>query len=74
MRWQGEFIAQWRKEGLDATAAEQLLPHLYRRLSAVEREWMALREELGIPPDEATKPHSVKPTVTVRAVGILVET
>ena len=49
VRWQGEFIAQWKKEGFDTTAAEQLLPHLQRRLRAAERECRAVREQLGIP-------------------------
>jgi hypothetical protein len=50
VRWQREFIAQWRKEGLDAAAAaaEQLLPHLERRLRTVERECGKLGEELAI--------------------------
>lgn len=73
VRWQHEFIADWKEKGLDATAAEQLLPHLQRRLSAVERECRALREELGIPLGP-TKPRSAEPAVTVRAVGIHVET
>ena len=49
VRWQREFIAQWRKEGLDtaATAAEQLLPHLQRRLRTIETECRELGE-LGI--------------------------
>ena len=73
LRWQGEFILQWKKDGLDTTAAERLLPNLYRRLSAVEKKWIALREELGIPLAEATKPRSATPTVTVQAVGMRVE-
>jgi hypothetical protein len=76
VRWQREFIAQWKKEGLDtaAAAAEQLLPHLERRLRAIERECGTLREELGTRLDEVTKPPSAKPVTTVRAVGIRVET
>jgi hypothetical protein len=50
VRWQREFIAQWRKEGLDtaATAAEQLLPYLERRLRTVETECRKLGVEVGI--------------------------
>ena len=46
VRWQREFIAQWKEEGLDtaAAAAEQLLPHLERRLRTVETEC----RELGV--------------------------
>ena len=74
LQWQGEFIAQWKEEGRDTTAAEQLLPHLQRRLGAAERECRTLREELGIPLD-VPKPRSVEPpAATVRAVGIRVET
>ena len=73
VRWQGEFIAQWKSEGLDTTAAEQLLPHLQRRLRAIERECGTLREELGTPLG-ATEPRSTEPVATVRAVGIRVET
>ena len=74
LRWQGEFIAQWKEEGRDTTAAEQLLPHLQRRLGTAERECRTLREQLGIPLD-MPKPHSVEPaSATVRAVGIRVET
>ena len=49
VRWQREFIAQWKEEGLDtaAAAAEQLLPHLERRLRTVETECRELGE-LGI--------------------------
>ena len=75
VRWQREFIAQWKKEGLDtaAAAAEQLLPHLERRLRAIERECGTLREELGTPLG-VTEPRSAEPVATVRAVGIRVET
>jgi hypothetical protein len=50
VRWQREFIAQWKEEGHDtaaaaaAAAAEQLLPHLERRLRTVETECT----ELGV--------------------------
>jgi len=49
VRWQREFITQWKEEGLDtaAAAAEQLLPHLERRLRTVETECRELGE-LGI--------------------------
>ena len=75
VRWQREFIAQWKEEGLDtaAAAAEQLLPHLERRLRAIERECGTLREELGTPLG-VTEPRSAEPVATVRAVGISVET
>lgn len=73
VRWENEFIAEWKKQGLDTTPAEQLLPHLQRRLQAAERECRAVREELGIPLDEFTNPRPVKPVATVRAVGIRVE-
>ena len=51
VRWQREFITRWKEEGLDtaATAAEQLLPHLERRLRTVETECRQLGVELGIP-------------------------
>ncbi len=72
LRWQGEFIAQWKKDGLDTTAAEQLLPHLCRRLTAIEKKWLALREELGIPIEEGPE-RRPRATVTVQAVGMRVE-
>ena len=74
IRWQHEFIAEWKKEGRDTTAADQLLPHLHRRLRAAERECTKSREEVGIPLDVA-QPRSPEPlAATVRAVGIRVET
>ncbi len=73
VRWQGEFIAQWKEEGRDTTAAEQLLPHLQRRLGTAEREYMTLQEQLGIPLG-VTKPRFATPPATVRSLGIRVET
>ena len=75
VRWQREFITRWKEEGLDtaAAAAEQLLPHLERRLRALERECGTLREERGSPLG-VTEPRSAEQVATVRAVGIRVET
>jgi hypothetical protein len=36
--WQREFIARWKEEELDTTAAEELLAHLECRLRHIERE------------------------------------
>ena len=73
VRWQGEFIAQWKEEGRDTTAAEQLLPSLQRRLGTAERECRTLQEQLGIPLG-VTKPRFATPAATVRSLGIRVET
>ena len=75
VRWENEFIAEWKKS---KGSTQRLLSNFCRTFNAgskpLERECRAVREELGIPLDESTNPRPVKePSATVRAVGIRVE-